>query len=67
MNLIPAVFKNAIYLFNFIIKLFITSFKELRTLIRLLNPKKNIVKIIFKKVLLVLYSPLIKLKEFKRA
>ena len=63
----PVIFKSAIYLFNFIIKLFITSFKELKTLIRLLNFKRSIVKTIFKKVLLILYNPLIKLKEFKRA
>ena len=63
----PAIFKSTIYLFNFIIKLFTTSFKELRTLIRLLNFKKSIVKTIFKKVLPVPYGPLIKLKEFKKA
>ena len=63
----PAAFKNTIYLFNFIIKLFITSFKKLRILIHLLSFKKSIVKIIFKKVLSVFYNLLIRLKEFKRA
>ena len=63
----PAVLKSTIYLFNFIIKLFITSFKKLKTLIRLLSFKKSIVKTIFKKILPIPYNLLIRLKKFKKA